>query len=157
MPRRIARSGSCCKASAESAANNFAFIEGLESASLISVFPFSHACVLVGTYFERPLHNLLRGRILLLRLRLPCSLYSCTGALLETNFGRSLLCAEGSLIQKLVEHCCAFAVALDYVRITDSKARFLAFSLTLISPLERRCARLTPKWLDSHLPYSRQR
>ena len=35
---------------------------------------------------KRPLHNLLRGRIMLLW----CSLYSRTGALLEANFSRSL-------------------------------------------------------------------
>ena len=43
-----------------------------------------------GTKFSRPLHNLLRGRILLLRHRIPCSLYSRAGALLEANFARSL-------------------------------------------------------------------
>ena len=42
----------------------------------------------------RPLHNLLRGRILLLR----CSLYSRTGALLEANFDRSLQLCRGLFI-----------------------------------------------------------
>ncbi len=54
------------------------------------------------TGIKRPLHNLLRGRILNLR----CSLCSSTGALLDPNFGRSQrLCRgliKGSLIILLV-------------------------------------------------------
>ena len=49
------------------------------------------ALVAAWAAWSRPLHNLLRGRILLLR----CSLYSRTGALLEANFGRSLQLCRG--------------------------------------------------------------
>jgi hypothetical protein len=42
---------------------------------------------------QRPLHNLLRGQILNLR----CSLCSSTGALLESNFDRSLQLCRGLL------------------------------------------------------------
>ena len=47
--------------------------------------------------FKEALIKLLRDQILYLRHRLPCSLYSRTGALLDSNFDRSLHLIRASL------------------------------------------------------------